>query len=53
MVAEPAEWRWGRDRSDCPYYPHTTVLRQASGGDWSAVVHGAMQAIDAWHLARR
>ncbi len=53
MVAHPAEWRWGRDRSDCPYYPTATVLRQASGGDWSAVVQGAMTAIDAWHRARR
>jgi Flp pilus assembly protein TadD len=52
MVAHPAEWRWGRDRTDCPYYPYTTVLRQRAGGDWSAVVHGAMQAIDAWHRAR-
>jgi Flp pilus assembly protein TadD/ADP-heptose:LPS heptosyltransferase len=53
MVAHPAEWRWGRDRGDCPYYPATQVLRQASGGDWSHVVHGAMTAIDAWHRARR
>ena len=53
MVAHPAEWRWGRDRSDCPYYPQTTVLRQKIGGDWSAVVQGVLHAIDVWHEARR
>jgi len=53
MVAYPAEWRWGRERTDCPYYPQTTVLRQMAGGDWSAVVAGAGQAIDAWHAGRR
>ena len=53
MVAHPAEWRWGRDRSDCPYYPQTTVLRQKVGGDWSAVIQGVLRAVDVWHEARR
>jgi len=52
-VAHPAEWRWGRERSDSLYYPHSTVLRQRGSGDWSAVVCGVHRAIDAWHLAHR
>jgi len=53
MVAHPAEWRWGRERSDSLYYPHSTVLRQRGSGDWSAVVCSVHRAIDAWHLAHR
>jgi tetratricopeptide (TPR) repeat protein len=53
MVAHPAEWRWGRDRTDSPYYPHCTVLRQQERGNWSAVVDSAQRAIDAWHQAHQ
>ncbi len=53
MVAHPAEWRWGREGSDSPYYPHTTVLRQRACGDWSAVMQGAQDAIDTWHRSAR
>lgn len=51
MVAHPAEWRWGRHRRDCLFYPSTTVLRQESAGDWVSVVRAACQAIDAWQQA--
>ena len=53
MVAHPAEWRWGRDRSDSLYYPHCTVLRQQERGDWSAVVDSVQRSIDAWHQAHQ
>ena len=53
MVAHPAEWRWGRDRTDCLFYPNTTVLRQRESGDWSAVVHAVQVLLDAWRNAAR
>ena len=53
MVAHPAEWRWGRDRTACLFYPHTTVLRQHAGGDWSAVVLAVRAMIEAWRNAHR
>ena len=53
MVAAPPEWRWGRTRSDCLFYPSTQVFRQQTGGDWSAVVAAVSDAIDAWTAAHR
>ncbi len=47
MVAFPAEWRWGRDRTDSLFYPTVRVLRQQALYDWSAVTAGITQAIDA------
>jgi ADP-heptose:LPS heptosyltransferase len=32
-----ADWRWMRDRRDCPWYPTMRLFRQHTPGDWSAV----------------
>ncbi len=48
MVAEPAEWRWGRSRTDSIFYPSVRVFRQRRGGDWSAVITALQQAITTW-----
>lgn len=53
MVAEPAEWRWGRTGSDSLFYPSARVFRQRSGGDWSAVVSAVQSAITDWHTDRK
>jgi Glycosyltransferase family 9 (heptosyltransferase) len=47
MVACPAEWRWGRKRTDSMFYPSVRLFRQARVGDWSAVVTALDQAISA------
>jgi ADP-heptose:LPS heptosyltransferase len=52
MVAHPAEWRWGRQRSDSPFYPSVRVIRQHQGGDWNSVVQDVNRAIDQWLAAR-
>ncbi|HYW49267.1 MAG TPA: glycosyltransferase family 9 protein [Gemmatimonadaceae bacterium] len=52
MVAHPAEWRWGRTRADCLFYPSVRVLRQEAVGDWSAVVRAIAGGIDAHHAGR-
>ena len=29
------DWRWLRDREDCPWYPTMKLYRQKAAGDWS------------------
>lgn len=31
------DWRWLRDRSDCPWYPSATLYRQGTPGDWCGI----------------
>jgi len=31
------DWRWLRDRDDCPWYPTLRLFRQSARGDWPAV----------------
>ncbi len=45
LSARGVDWRWMRERSDSPWYPHTMrVFRQASSGDWDAVVRQVCRA---------
>jgi len=53
MVAEPAEWRWGRGRADSLFYPSARVFRQTRSGDWSAVVEAVGLAIDTFITERQ
>jgi hypothetical protein len=32
------EWRWLLDRSDSPWYPSATIIRQKIIGDWQGVI---------------
>jgi hypothetical protein len=31
------DWRWMRERGDCPWYPTMRLFRQRRWGDWSGV----------------
>ena len=43
------DWRWLTGRDDSPWYPGVVRLfRQASGGDWSAVIPAVRNALVAW-----
>ncbi len=33
-----ADWRWMRDRDDCPWYPTMKLYRQGVAGDWNEVL---------------
>lgn len=32
------DWRWMRERSDSPWYPSATLIRQPAVGDWRSVL---------------
>ncbi len=38
MLSRAPDFRWGRVRTDCPWYPGALLFRQAWLGDWDAVV---------------
>jgi hypothetical protein len=39
------DWRWMLGRDDSPWYPGTTLFRQAEPGDWSAPIREISQKI--------
>ena len=38
LLPEPADWRWMRERTDSPWYPHVKLFRQTTRGEWNTVV---------------
>jgi ADP-heptose:LPS heptosyltransferase len=38
LLAEAADFRWMRNRSDSPWYPRHRLFRQRQNGDWRAPV---------------
>ena len=38
LLPYASEWRWLRDRQDCPWYPGMTLFRQPKPDHWAAVV---------------
>jgi hypothetical protein len=38
LVTAEADWRWMEQRSDSPWYPSMTLVRQARAGHWRDVV---------------
>jgi len=37
-VKTPCDWRWQRERLDCPWYPTMRLFRQHAPRDWSTVI---------------
>jgi tetratricopeptide (TPR) repeat protein len=48
MLPTCADWRWMRERSDSPWYPSMTLLRQRKLGDWAPVVEEAAEKLRAF-----
>ena len=46
------EWRWLRDRDDCPWYPTMRLFRQRELGQWNEVFERIAAAL-AERLQRR
>jgi len=38
MLSSDPDWRWQKKRSDTPWYPSMTILRQEKFMDWSPVI---------------
>ncbi|NJK60618.1 MAG: tetratricopeptide repeat protein [Oscillatoriales cyanobacterium SM2_1_8] len=43
-----ADWRWGCDRLDTPWYPTARLFRQPARGDWAGVVAQVASALQTW-----
>jgi hypothetical protein len=41
------DWRWMTDRTDTPWYPHTTLFRQIVPANWTPVAHQVRHALEA------
>lgn len=40
-----ADWRWGVEREDTPWYPTMRLFRQPAIGDWDTVLHHVQEAL--------
>jgi tetratricopeptide (TPR) repeat protein len=45
MLTYAADWRWGVDRADCPYYPSQRLYRQTHDGDWQPVLGSVLDEL--------
>ena len=42
-----ADWRWGRESANTPWYPDLRLFRQKKEGDWSSVINRVNQELSA------
>ena len=47
ILSGAADWRWLRDREDCPWYPTMRLFRQRTLGDWPEVFERVRVALGA------
>lgn len=45
LLAQVADWRWGRDGDATPWYPSMRLFRQHSQGEWADVVDRVVSAL--------
>ena len=50
LLPQNADFRWLRQRSDCPWYPSMRLFRQQVHGDWQSVAEQLDEAFDAMLL---
>ena len=46
MLQRDAEWRWGLDEEQTPWYPNTKMIRQREQGDWESAFEKLMREIE-------
>jgi len=44
LMAFP-DWRWLRERSDCPWYSSARLFRQSAVDDWDGVIAEVRSAL--------
>jgi tetratricopeptide (TPR) repeat protein len=45
LLAAHCDWRWGRERTECPWYPSLRLARQKTLGDWRAPVEEGVRIL--------
>ena len=48
VLSRPADWRWGHDPHQTPWYPTMRLFRQPEPGNWAAVFQAVADALDTW-----
>ncbi len=44
-LSHKPDFRWMKDRADCPWYPTMRLFRQKTGGDWTGVFEDMSRAL--------
>ena len=50
LLQHAADWRWMNGRSDSPWYPSLTLIRQPSPGDWGTVIDHVQEQLASLNL---
>lgn len=45
LLKHDADWRWGKDLSDSPWYPSMRIFRQPEPGDWAGLMTQVREAL--------
>lgn len=48
LVSSRPEWRYQESGESLPWYPSVRLIRQATPGDWRAVIHEARRRLERW-----
>lgn len=52
LLKYDADWRWGLDRSDTPWYPSMRLFRQRERGQWQPVLDEIRKELALWSAGR-
>lgn len=52
LLKYDADWRWGMDRSDTPWYPTMRLFRQRERGQWQPVLDEIRKELALWSAGR-
>lgn len=53
LLPYSTDWRWIINRSDSPWYPHHTILKQPAPFDWKSVIPLVSQYIESLYLSKK
>ena len=48
LLSDQSDWRWMTGRSDSPWYPSLTLLRQKRPGDWEGLAVDVARTLARW-----